>query len=163
MSKLSRLSEKNCYFVAPPKVVFFSKDADTRFLFFTVLTAMNYLVLEAESIPDAVETIQNFNPHLVLLDIRDPFEEDLSAMSELLKEKGFDRIPVVSLSAYPEAKYPELTGSIDICQHLTKPVDFDHLEDCLTEKINIYRESLYLEYQCNKMNSVTRELRRAAG
>ncbi len=116
-------------------VLVFSSDPDTLFLFKILLGMLDYQMIDVTEITDCVEVIKAVHPAMILLDVRFPFEEDISGLSELRENVFFAEIPILLISNYPREAFPQLTGPLNVRDHLTKPIDFNRLQDCLVKNI----------------------------
>ena len=73
-------------------------DKNLRRLYKVELEAEGYRVLLASDGREALVTVQDQNPDIVIMDIRMPGMDGLEAMIKLLKERG--GLPVILNSAY---------------------------------------------------------------
>lgn len=116
-------------------ILVFSRDADTRFLLKTVLDESNYQVIESENVDHCAEMVRMHKPHLVLMDVDYPFFDDITCLTELRASKEFGDIPIILISNYPSSRFQSTINSLNVQRHLTKPLDFNFLEDTLKKII----------------------------
>jgi CheY-like chemotaxis protein len=128
-SHSSRLDKKEL-------VIILSKEADTRFLFKTLLEMWNYRVEAAESCEDLMFIDGHAQARLILMDTALPFSDNLSKMQQIRQYEVFSRLPIVLISGHSQPRYRDLAFSLGADDFLVKPVDFDLLEDCLQRNIN---------------------------
>jgi CheY-like chemotaxis protein len=116
-------------------VLILSKEADTRFLFKTLLEMWNYRAEAAESYEDLVFVDGHADARLILMDTALPFAENMTKVQKLRQDEVFRRLPIVLISGHSQPRYRELAMSQGADDFLVKPVDFDLLEDCLKRNI----------------------------
>ena len=87
-----------------------------------LLTEEGYIVLsEVSDGFDAVENCKLYHPDLVLLDIKMPFLDGLSAAKIIYEEDLADTI--IMLTAYSEREFIEQAKSYGVGGYLVKPID----------------------------------------
>ena len=109
-------------------VLVFSGDADTRFLFKTLLRMLDFDVAEAENKIELKNISAKKRPDLILMDVDLPFAGSLSTMGELKQEKVLEKVPFVLLSGLPQKGYRAAAFAAGASEYLIKPLDFDLLE-----------------------------------
>ncbi|HVS21616.1 MAG TPA: response regulator [Pyrinomonadaceae bacterium] len=104
---------------------------DSRFMMRRLLEMSGYRVVEASDGEQAVELALQERPALVLMDLSLPKLDGLSATRKIRQRRGFDRIPIVAVSAHdsPEARNEALAAGCN--DYVTKPIDFDQLKSVL--------------------------------
>lgn len=117
-------------------VLVLSKEADTRFLFKTLLEMWNYRAETAESFEELFAVAENTRPHLILMDTSLPFVDNMTKMQRMRQSELFSKLPIVLISGHAQPRYRNLALSLGADDFLVKPVDFDLLEDCLKKNIN---------------------------
>lgn len=109
-------------------VLVYSKDVDTRFLFKTFLTMLDFDVAEAENEIEMMEMFAIKHPDLILMDVDFPFADSISAMNELQKNNLFAKVPFVLLSGFAQKGCRTAAFAAGAAEYLIKPIDFDLLE-----------------------------------
>lgn len=120
---------------AKPLVLIFGAEFDTRFLLKTLLEIWNYQTVEAETAAEAFEMVVRRQPNLILMDVAAPFPECMSVVRGWRKNKIFENVPLVLLSAHAPPQYREAALQIGADDFLVKPLDFDRLEQSLAQNI----------------------------
>jgi CheY-like chemotaxis protein len=98
-------------------------DRDIRFLIGGIFRDIGYAVREAEHGQRALDVllIEQWRPHVILLDIKMPVMDGLTFLAKKRVANGLSAIPVIIVSATARAP---IDGA---CCVLSKPVDPDHL------------------------------------
>lgn len=96
---------------------------------------------------EAIETTQEFNPHLILMDNKMPVKDGIEATKDL-RDKGFKR-PIIILSAdvIEEKREKSLRSGAD--EYLTKPINFDILFLKMNKLLNITSDNDEQNYKNN--------------
>lgn len=118
-----------------PLILIYSQEADTRFLFRTLLEMWNYRVTEAANFEDSVYVAESKKPHLVLMDMTISFIENLTMMQLLRERKTFSETPFILLSGHSQTKFRQMALALGANDFLVKPVDFDLLKVSLKKNI----------------------------
>ena len=104
---------------------------DNRFMMRRLLEMSGYRVVEAENGEEAVERAQSERPDLILMDISLPLLDGLSATRRIRSHTELSRVPVVAVSAHDTADFHAEALAAGCNEYLTKPIDFDELEQLL--------------------------------
>ena len=104
---------------------------DNRFMMRRLLEMSAYRVVEAENGEEAVERAQSERPDLILMDISLPLLDGLSATRRIRSHTELSRVPVVAVSAHDTADFHAEALAAGCNEYLTKPIDFDELEQLL--------------------------------
>jgi DNA-binding NtrC family response regulator len=107
-----------------------------------LITAWGFSVKIAEDGQRALELVQSYEPHILLLDLRLPHKDGLQVLSEL-REKGL-QVSTVMISG--EGEIPDAVQAIKLgaYDYLRKPVDPGHLRlllNNLTTHITVSEEN----------------------
>jgi CheY-like chemotaxis protein len=105
--------------------------ADTRDLLRCWLETKRCRVVEAINGLGAVELTRGEYPDLILMDIRMPVLDGLTATRRIRETGGERRVPIVCISTYPtqEAKAEALAAGCH--SFISEPIDFDLLSELL--------------------------------
>jgi CheY-like chemotaxis protein len=117
------------------KILIVEDYTDTRFLMRILLESFGYEVLEAADGLEAVESIKNQLPDLILMDISLPFMDGLTATKVIRSFDGTSKIPIIAVTAFGNSLYKKAieAGCDDL---IKKPLDFDNLEPIINEYLN---------------------------
>ncbi len=116
-----------------------------------VLSKLGYLVEICMDSIKSLETIENFSPDLILLDIYLGNENGLDVLKRI--QKDFSHIPVIMITGYSDVKIAIEAMKLGASDFLMKPLDIDQLD--LIIKKNI--EHLKLKEEVDKLYSVLSE------
>lgn len=92
----------------------------------------NYLVQEENSGARAVQTVKEFQPDMILLDVMMPGLDGTEVAARLQGHPALAKIPIVFLTA--AVKKTEVSsggGTIGGLPYLAKPVDIDEVVACI--------------------------------
>lgn len=107
---------------------------DSRAFIKFLLETYGFDVLEATNGYEAVETVRQQHPDLVIMDISMPVMDGLTATREI-RAQGGERIPIVALTAQTEGvRNSAYEAGIDAL--LSKPLDLDDLEPVLNRYLS---------------------------
>jgi two-component system, sensor histidine kinase and response regulator len=83
----------------------------------------------------AVDAVQADNYHAVLMDVQMPVMDGYAATREIRKDKGFDDLPIIAMTASAMAGDREKALDVGMNDHVAKPIDVDQLFSCLANWI----------------------------
>lgn len=95
---------------------------------------------EADNGKEALDKLKKFSADLVLLDIRMPVMDGLSAAQEI--KKLYPHMKVVILSAYDEFKYAQKALRLGVDDYLLKPIPPKDLIDFINNDIQNYEKQI---------------------
>jgi two-component system cell cycle response regulator len=98
-------------------------NAVNRELLRELLELRGYTVLEACDGQEALETIEQTHPELLLLDIGMPVLDGFAVVRKIRENPGLARLPVVAVTAYAMRGDRERILSSGFDGYLSKPVD----------------------------------------
>jgi CheY-like chemotaxis protein len=106
-----------------PKTILIVEDyaVNRSFLKF-LLEEYGYEVLEAENGLEAVETVQNQPPDLILMDLAMPDMDGLTATEKIRQMDGMAKLPIIAVSAYGQL-YEERAMNAGFDDFISKPFD----------------------------------------
>lgn len=90
-------------------------------------TALHYDVVGLADATDFFVTLAQFQPHLILLDLKLPKVDGYTLLQQLQQHCEWQHIPVIILSAHAFKAYKERAMALGARQYLTKPVGLDSL------------------------------------
>jgi CheY-like chemotaxis protein len=109
----------------PRPILVVEDDADIRELMGIMLEGAGHVVVTASNGMQAFNLAQEHQPGLILLDLMMPVMGGEEFRRAQLASKFIKRIPVVVLSAHPDAR--SIARRMKAVACLTKPLDFDAL------------------------------------
>ena len=100
---------------------------ENRILLMRVLNAAGYDVYFAENAAEAIDSIQQNDFSLILMDINLPDMDGYTLTSQLRKNPKFDNIPIVALTANVMKGDRERSLEAGCDGYIQKPIDVDTL------------------------------------
>ncbi len=106
--------------------------ADARSFMKCLIESYGYRVLEASNGQQAVETVQQEHPDLVLMDLAMPVMDGLTATRIIRGFDGTARLPIIAVTAHGKSFYKQAleAGCDDL---INKPIDFVAFEPFLNQ------------------------------
>ena len=106
----------------PPKILIVDDDADNRMYLGDALTSKDYVTVTADSGPMALQTIQEEQPDLVLLDVMMPGMTGYEVCQRLREDPVTTLLPVVLVTGVsPAERVKGIEAGAD--DFLTKPIN----------------------------------------
>jgi len=109
--------------MAGKRVVVVDDNAFNRRLVQVLLHSRGYEVCEAASAPEAFATLTEKPPDIILMDIRLPGMDGLTATRKLKADPATRDIPVVAVTSYAMKGDEETAREAGCCAYVTKPLD----------------------------------------
>lgn len=116
---------------AQTRILLIEDDAGNRMLFKDFLKYCGYEVLALADGTDALNAMQYFDPHLVLLDLKLPGMSGLSILEALQQDPYFQQIPVIIISGYAFESDRAKALALGATAYLVKPVPPQRLRAAL--------------------------------
>lgn len=113
------------------KVLVIDDQLGIRKLLEEAISANGYDVLTLGKSIESITTIKNFQPEVILLDVKMPEMNGLDVIEAMTKEK-ID-IPIVLMTAYGELELVEDAKRMGVKHFLTKPFDILEMHELLNE------------------------------
>jgi two-component system cell cycle response regulator DivK len=108
-------------------VLYIEDNPDNRLLVKRVLLSENYTLLEAGSGSEAMDVLKSTHPDLILMDINMPDMDGYSLTAQIKSMSGFERIPILALTANVMRGDKEKTLEAGCDGYIQKPIDIDQL------------------------------------
>src|SRR5260370_19907265 len=110
---------------------------DSRFMMRRLVESADYRVVEATDGEEAVRMAVQERPEMILMDLSLPKLDGLAATRKIREQSGFEKIPIVAVSAHdsPESRSEALAAGCD--DYVTKPIDFDELHDIVERFLSL--------------------------
>ena len=106
---------------------------DNRFMMRRLLELDGYRVVEAINGHEAVAIAERERPHLILMDLSLPQIDGLAATRTIRQLEGLRDVPIIAISAHDTSDFRLEALAAGCNEYLTKPVDFDRLEEVIKE------------------------------
>ena len=117
---------------APQTILVVEDFEDNRFMMRRLLEMSGYRVVEAVNGEQAVEAAERERPDLILMDLSLPKLDGLAATRRIREQNGAARVPIVAVSAHDTTDFHADALAAGCNEYVTKPIDFDQLEELLT-------------------------------
>ncbi|WP_071146337.1 PAS domain-containing hybrid sensor histidine kinase/response regulator [Bacteroides ihuae] len=111
--------------------ILIAEDTDSNFDLLNAILGKTYNLLRAKDGVEAVQMYDKIRPDLILMDIKMPNMDGLSATKEIRKS-SID-IPIIALSAYAYAYDREAANEAGCNEFLTKPISQTDLKETLNK------------------------------
>ncbi len=117
----------------PPTILIVDDDPAQRQLLSDFLGRRGFLTQQAASAEEALNSIRESLPALVLLDVRLPGQSGLEMLTEA--RKFAPNLPIVLITAYGELRQAVVAMKAGATDYLTKPLDLDELLAVVSESV----------------------------
>lgn len=121
-----------------PRILIAEDDDEQRTALKLILKLNRYAVTEARDGREAIDTVCQERPDLVLMDLSLPVLDGLEVTRELRGRAEFQNLPIIFVTGYDQQ---ETIDSIRACggtDFISKPIEFDDLkkmiENCLAAR-----------------------------
>ncbi|MBV6452301.1 MAG: response regulator [Anaerolineae bacterium] len=108
-------------------ILYVEDNPDNRMLVRRVLLAEKYTLMEAINAGQALDMLQSSRPDLILMDINMPDMDGYSLTSQIKSMSGFERVPIVAITANVMRGDREKTLEAGCDGYIQKPIDIDQL------------------------------------
>ncbi|MBN2072095.1 MAG: response regulator [Candidatus Krumholzibacteriota bacterium] len=115
-----------------PKILIVDDEANVRMLYREELQNDGYETVLAENISEAIASVKNDAPDLVILDIKLDKESGIDALTKIMEQRK--DLPVILNSAYSVYKDNFQTWAADA--YIVKSVDLDPLKEKIRELLD---------------------------
>ena len=109
---------------------------DTRLLLRTWLERKGYRVIEAENGKEAVAVAESNRPDLIIMDVEMPELDGLSATRRIRALPGFERVPIIAVSAYGASQFRDAALTAGCNEYVSTPFEPDELEQLIRTSID---------------------------
>lgn len=110
--------------------------ASSRDLMRSILEGCGYEIAEASDGRQVLEKVDDFWPHLVILDLQMPQISGCAAAAALRKSHNFCRTPIVALTATFTYTMTEELTKAGFSAYLVKPIRPAQLRQCLEKLLS---------------------------
>ena len=106
---------------------------DNRFMMRRLLEMSGYSVVEAHNGLEAVRVASEKQPQIILMDLSLPLIDGLAATRRIRNLSGFDKVPIIAVSAHDTADFHAEALAAGCNSYITKPIDFSELEQLIRQ------------------------------
>jgi len=118
-----------------PRILIAEDFEENRIALKLILQHSGFDVVEAEDGRQAVETVRQEKPDLVLMDVTLPVIDGLQATRDIRAAEEFKRLPIIIVSAHDSDEIRRQAAEAGGTAYISKPVEVEELkkliEDCL--------------------------------
>jgi PAS domain S-box-containing protein len=131
------------------RILIVDDDADSRFLSKRFLSKSNFMLREAASGADALHLFEEWQPHLILMDMCMPGMDGMEATRRLRALPGGDKVLIMALTAGAlDEQYAEFIAAG--CNEVAiKPVDLNKVQTLLAQHLGSYSSKTTVARQLN--------------
>ncbi len=104
-----------------------------RFVTKQLLEKLGHQVYVAENGSSALEVLESFKPEVIFSDLTMPVMDGHELARQIRERKDLEHVCLVALSGYGQSSDREMAFEAGFDRHLTKPVDFQRLQDLFNE------------------------------
>lgn len=115
------------------KILVVDDEPQIRDILSRFLKKGGYQISLAADGEEAVQTLKNERPHLVLLDVRMPKMDGITALKEMKKIDS--TVGVIMTTALQDEEIAKTAISSGACDYICKPIDLFVLENSILSKI----------------------------
>ncbi|MFH1258574.1 MAG: response regulator [Elusimicrobiota bacterium] len=115
------------------KILVVDDEPQIRDIIARFLKKGGYQVCLAADGEEAVQALKNERPHLVLLDIRMPKMDGITALKEI--KKIDPTVGVIMTTAFQDEEIAKTTIALGACDYICKPLDLFSLENSILAKV----------------------------
>lgn len=106
-------------------ILYVEDNKDNRTLVRRVLMAEGFNVLEAVNATEALKTLEETVPDLILMDINMPDVDGFTLTAQIKIKPGFEKIPIIALTANVMRGDREKSLDAGCDGYIQKPIDID--------------------------------------
>lgn len=118
-----------------PKILLVEDEPEIRKVIAQVLRVNKFEVYEAQDGIDAMYTLDQIQPDVVITDLAMPIMHGWAILDAVRKKPNFSTIPVIAITAFHSGQVNQNTNLAGFSAHFTKPIDFPALVTCIHELI----------------------------
>jgi len=112
-------------------ILYVEDNKDNRTLVRRVLMAEGYNILEAVDATEALRTLEEAIPDLILMDINMPDVDGYTLTRQIKRKPGFENVPIIALTANVMRGDREKSLDAGCDGYIQKPIDIDTICDQL--------------------------------
>lgn len=116
------------YFVVKKKTILFLEDEDELLLTLgSLLRDQRYNVIETKTAEDALKTLKEINPDLIIADIKLPGIDGFDFFHAVHQDSRYKSVPFIYLTAFNNLKAAIRAKEEGAADYITKPFDLEYL------------------------------------
>jgi CheY-like chemotaxis protein len=114
-------------------------DPDIRLMIGTMMESRGYRVVQAADGQQTLEVARAERPDIILMDLQLPRLNGFSVARFIRQEEHLRKVPIIVVSAHDPARHRNLALAAGCNAFVTKPIDFDRLEELMARLLSAAR------------------------
>ena len=108
-----------------------------RQLLSTVLQGVGIETREVENGKQALECLEEFQPHIIFMDIRMPVMSGDEVIKKIIAQYGSDRFKIVAITALVFENQRKKFIKLGCSDFIAKPFRISHIHDCVQKLLGV--------------------------
>lgn len=150
--------DSNQYPTSQASILVVDDKPDNVRLLSTILTEKGYQVRKALNGPRAIATVQEFPPHLILLDVMMPEMNGYEVCAKLKASPKTSAIPVIFLSALDDVSDKVKAFDVGAVDYITKPFQEKEVLARVANQLTIQSQQKLLQQQTKQLEELVERL-----
>ena len=150
--------DSNQYPTSQASILVVDDKPDNVRLLSTILTEKGYQVRKALNGPRAIATVQEFPPHLILLDVMMPEMNGYEVCTKLKASPKTSSIPVIFLSALDDVSDKVKAFDVGAVDYITKPFQEKEVLARVANQLTIQSQQKLLQQQTKQLEELVERL-----
>lgn len=150
--------DSNQYPTSQASILVVDDKPDNVRLLSTILTEKGYQVRKALNGPRAIATVQEFPPHLILLDVMMPEMNGYEVCAKLKASPKTSAIPVIFLSALDDVSDKVKAFDVGAVDYITKPFQEKEVLARVANQLTIQNQQRLLQEQTKQLEEIVGRL-----
>lgn len=150
--------DSNQYPTSQASILVVDDKPDNVRLLSTILTEKGYQVRKALNGPRAIATVQEFPPHLILLDVMMPEMNGYEVCTKLKASPKTSAIPVIFLSALDDVSDKVKAFDVGAVDYITKPFQEKEVLARVANQLTIQSQQKLLQQQTKQLEELVERL-----
>ena len=115
------------------KTLLIAEDNESNFLLLEALLKRDYILIHALDGRDAIQKFKHYTPDLILMDIKMPYMDGLTATRQIRMLNHY--IPIIAISAFAFPQDKEEAINAGCSDYVIKPINFLRLKQLLQKHL----------------------------
>lgn len=119
-----------------PRILLIEDNDTSRQLMSDYLHYYGYRVLSLSHGTSVLPTVEQFQPHVILLDLKLPDIDGFTILQQFQQQRNYTKIPVIVVSAFAFQSDQQRALSLGARRYFVKPVNLVKLKRAICEELN---------------------------
>ena len=115
--------------------ILIAEDNESNYLLLSTLLKRNYELFRAHDGIEAIQLFKNYFPDMILMDVKMPRMDGLTAMQAIREISG--EVPIIVISAHAYEQDKRTAYACGCNAYIVKPIDFQQLADTISLLLSI--------------------------